>query len=149
MMPRTSFAAEPRMKIRFIAIASIITAALALEGCTYTHATYDNSPAYPTNGPVGSGPLAYGPHDPYGGYFQNYYPVPSYYEPPYNERACDDPRCAAIPVPPARAVQPPSAATPPPEQNALAPRSANSGPRSIERAPADRHKHIHPQSSSD
>ncbi|HXN86247.1 MAG TPA: hypothetical protein VN867_09250, partial [Candidatus Binataceae bacterium] len=121
----------------------------ALEGCTYTHATYDNAPAYPTNGFVGSGPLAYGPHDPYGSYYQNYYPVPSYYEPPYNERACDDPRCAAIPVPPPRAVQPPSAEPPPAEQNALAPNSANSGPKSIERTRADRVHHPHSESSSD
>jgi hypothetical protein len=137
------------MKIRFIAIATIFAAVLALEGCTYTHATYDNAPAYPTDGPVGSGPLAYGPHDPYGGYFQNYYPVPSYYEPPYNERACDDPRCAAIPVPPPRAAQPQAETPPPPEQNALAPHSANSGPRSIERPPADRGRHLHSDSSSD
>jgi hypothetical protein len=134
------------MKIRFIAVAAIFVSTLAVEGCTYTHATYDNAPAYPTDGPAGSGPLAYGPHDPYGAYFQNYYPVPSYYEPPYNERPCDDPRCAAIPVPPPRASAPLAAETAPPEQNALAPHSANSGPRSIERPPADRRKH--PQSSS-
>lgn len=139
------------MKIRFIEVAAMLAAALAIQGCTYTHATYDNSPAYPTNGSAGSGPYAYAPHDPYGGYYQNFYPVPNYYEAPDNDRACDDPRCAAIPNPQPRPAQPQAETPPPPEQNALAPRSANSGPRSIERTPAPDHrrKHVYPQSSSD